>query len=239
MPRPSPDAWAQIRHDYENTDRLVAEICAEHRTTPNTLRVRARKWGWRMRQPRIAVEGPPALPPPPETEMAELGPRLRGDERGESEAFAFETTPSPTLPLSGGGSLESEPSPHIGAPIAPAEESVPIGERLQGAVARVLPAIEATLARLASGPVRPREMEMAARALGSLMRTLRELNGLLGQHKDEAPRKSVEELRASLARKLEGIIAEEREAMPRRYLAGWEEFAAEAGSGVDVRSRGH
>jgi hypothetical protein len=60
--------------------------------------------------------------------------------------------------------------------------------RLQSAVARVLPAIEATLARLGAAPMPPREMEQAARALSSLTRTLRELNGLLEQHKAPADR---------------------------------------------------
>jgi hypothetical protein len=35
--------------------------------------------------------------------------------------------------------------------------------RLQSAVARVLPAIEATVTKLAAGPTSPREMEQAAR----------------------------------------------------------------------------
>ena len=51
--------------------------------------------------------------------------------------------------------------------------------RLQGAVARVLPAIETIVARLAAGATHPREMEQAGRALGALTRALRELNGLL------------------------------------------------------------
>jgi hypothetical protein len=69
-------------------------------------------------------------------------------------------------------------------------------------------AIETTSARLTAKPVHLRETEMAARALGSLTRTLHELNGLLVQHKALEPKQSVEELRASLSRKLEAIIAE-------------------------------
>jgi hypothetical protein len=49
-------------------------------------------------------------------------------------------------------------------------------------VARVLPAIEATIARLAAGPHHPRAMEQAGRTLSSLTRTLRELNALLAEH---------------------------------------------------------
>jgi hypothetical protein len=228
MPQPSPEAWAQIRHDYENTERPVAEICAEHRTTPNTLRVRARKWGWRMRQPRIPAEGPPALSPPPGKEIAELGPR-RSLSSGRASRGPVGGDDNGVL----GASSDIEPSPHIGVTIVPAiDDNMPIGERLQGAVARVLPAIEANLVRLSAGPVRPREMEMAARTLGSLMRTLRELNGLLAQHKAEAPRRSTEELRASLARKLEAIVAEREAQIPAKYETAWNEFAAEAGQAV-------
>jgi hypothetical protein len=63
---------------------------------------------------------------------------------------------------------------------------------------------------------------------------LRELNGLLEQHDgagpgaNQPPARNIDELRASVARKLAAIIEEERGERPRRYLAGWEEFAAEA-----------
>jgi hypothetical protein len=89
-------------------------------------------------------------------------------------------------------------------------------QRLQSAVARVLPAIEAIIARLAAGPQHPREMEQAGRALSSLTRTLRELNALLGQHNalggqaDEEP-VDMDELRLELARRLQGIIDAHRE----------------------------
>jgi multidrug resistance efflux pump len=92
-----------------------------------------------------------------------------------------------------------------------ADDNVPIGERLQGAVARVLPAIEATIARLAAGPHHPRAMEQAGRTLSSLTRTLRELNALLAEHKaetgDDEPPRDIDEFRQELARRLQGIIA--------------------------------
>ena len=270
---PTPEAWAKIRHDYEQTDRPLEDICVEHGFTANTLRHRARKWGWRLRRARIPAEGPPAVASF-QTATTKLGRRFRGGEQAEGEACSFVQEPSHPNPLPHSSSKtgvnalmgerehtaiaaahdpDVEPSPHIGGPIAPAADgSVPIGERLQGAVARVLPAIETTLARLSAGPIRPREMEMAARALGSLTRTLRELNGLLGQHKAEEPRRDVEELREGLRRKPEEIIAERdddlpedmdefrnelarrieifvasREAqIPERYEAAWNEFAA-------------
>ena len=86
--------------------------------------------------------------------------------------------------------------------------------RLQSAVARVLPAIEATIARLAAGPHHPREMEQAGRALGALTRTLRELNALLAQHNahagaavyDDMP-EDIDAFRIDLARRIDAFVA--------------------------------
>jgi hypothetical protein len=36
----SNDAWAQIRHDYEHTERPVEDICAEHGISSGTVRNR-------------------------------------------------------------------------------------------------------------------------------------------------------------------------------------------------------
>lgn len=110
----------------------------------------------------------------------------------------------------------------------------PIGERMQGAIAQVMPALETTLSSLAAGPMQPRQMEQAARALGSLTRTLRELNGLVEQYGAQGGDDQYEDadaLRESLKRQIDALIEEEREARPRRYLAAWEEFAAEAANG--------
>jgi hypothetical protein len=224
---PPPKAWAQICYEYENTDRPVEDICAEHGISSGTLRDRIRRWNLLRRRRPIPREWPPAVAVP----LIEL------------RRASAEVTPTPTLPLSGGGRSEDhEPSPHImkdgrerpfvidDAHERPcvADDARPIGERLNGAVARVMPALETTLASLAAGPLAPREMEQAARALGALTRTLRELNALLAQHRADTPEQSREELQQSLLRALEGVVARERDEQPLRYLAGWEEFAAEA-----------
>ena len=107
----------------------------------------------------------------------------------------------------------------------------PIGERLQGAIAQVMPALETTLSSLAAGPMQPRQMEQAARTLGSLTRTLRELNGLVAEYgapgSDDDPAQDADALRESLKRQIDELIEQERQERPRRYLAAWEEFAAE------------
>ncbi len=264
MPDLTPEAWAQIRYDYEHTDRPVEEICAEHGISSGTLRDRMRRWRWRRRRPPIPAEGPPAVAGPiAAIEPWSLGLRMRSDEGDEKAPWheqmaQFEETPTPTLPLSGGGSKEASargstegsgreskehsgestqdsgggiPKPSAAAP--PDNDAASIGARLQSAVAHVLPALEATLARLAGGPMQLRHMEQVARALGSLTRTLRELNGLLAQysaHEDTVDSVDTEELRRSIARRVEALAAQEREARPRRYVAAWNEFAAAQGA---------
>jgi hypothetical protein len=167
-PLPTPEAWAQIRHEYEDTRRSIEDICLAYGTSANTLRRRAKLWGWQMRQPPISGEGPPA--------------------RAEPDS-------------------NSEPSPCADEP----PDAWPAHKRLEGAVARVMRAIEMTSARLTAG-VHLRETELAARALGSLTRTLRELNALLGQHSatvvdDDPPPEDIDEFRNELARRINAFVA--------------------------------
>ena len=170
----SPEAWAQIRSDYEHTDRPVEEICAEHDISAGTLRNRMRRWGWTRRRPPVPRDGPPAAPAP---QIDHAAP------------------PLPAVPQ-----------------ILPGEdEPAAIVPRLQNAVARVLPAIEATVATLSAQPAHPREMERAARVLAALTRTLRELNTLLRQcpvpaADDDMP-EDIDEFRRNLARRIRLFVA--------------------------------
>ena len=174
----TPEAWAQIRHDYEHTERPVDDICAEHGISAGTLRNRMRRWGWTRRRAPISLDGPPPAPP---LDLA---------------APAFTALPEAAT-----------------ATAAPPDDR-PIAERLQGAVARVLPAIEGTLATLGTGAAHPRELERAARALAALTRTMRELSGLLAQHKAEQPAcdcdgytpEDIDTFRRELARKINALV---------------------------------
>jgi hypothetical protein len=209
MPSPTPEAWAEIRYAYEHTRRPVEDICAAHGISSGTLRNRMHRWGWTQRQRPIPDEGPPALAMP----AAAVGPAV---------------TPTP-YPSPQGGGVQAESAarrlpPALAAPVADGDEAgVPtdpeataalIAERLQGALARVLPAIEATLARLTASPQHPRETEQAARTLGVLMRTLRELNTLAGQHAlpgaaedhDDGPPEDIDEFRRELARRINAFV---------------------------------
>ena len=229
MTEPTPEVWAQIRYEYEYTDRPIAEICAEHGITEPRLRYRVKKWNWQKRRSPIPRHGPP---PVAVEAIEDLHPPLEGEGRraasqarcepGWDDAGVQQLRPTP---LGLADASRSDPPPSEPAPgraqarpgwegvsthIADADPAL-IVPRLQSAVARVLPAIEATIARLASGPQRPREMEQAGRTLSSLTRTLRELNALLAEHKaetgDDEPPRDIDEFRQELARRLQGIIA--------------------------------
>lgn len=210
----TPDAWAAIRRDYEHSDKLIHEICAEHGISTGTLRDRMRRWGWTRRRPPIPSEGPPPVSPrgidgPPRAMpcIAEASSPAGAPQPGSG------APPGPDAPQhddAGDGLPSPHLAPHDGADAVDPAQTIP---RLQGAIARVLPAIEANLAALAAGPAHPREMERAARAVTSLTRTLRELTALLDKAREDAAaseenHKTLDEFRAALARKMDNILAE-------------------------------
>jgi hypothetical protein len=228
MTEPTGDErWTQIRYDYEHTDRPIVDICAEHGISANTLRDRVRRWGWTKRRAPISREGPPAMATPRiETEAEALArfttPRWGevGSQRDPGEGVPAIETPEPPHPnpLPKG---EREQTVHVAdvSPSAAPTDADPatIAPRLQSAVARVLPAIEAIIAQLGTQPLRPREMEQTARALGALTRTLRELNALLAQHPpradedDDPVPEDIDEFRYELARRIRAFIAARRD----------------------------
>lgn len=164
----TPEEWAQVRHAYEHTDKPVDDICADHGISPGTLRDRMRRWNWTRRRQPIAAEGPPhVLPIEPALPLVGAPP------------IGMAPVEPAALPREGTAGL---PAPHAAPRDAVPPDLALIVPRLQGAVARVLPAIEAIVAKLAAEPMLPREMERAVRTLASLTRTLRELNELLRQY---------------------------------------------------------
>ena len=226
MPEPTPEAWALIRHAYEHTDKPLAHICAEHDVSIPTLRYRMKVWQWRRRKPLIPREGPPATVLP--LVIPACGPQAASPEPIAPPLWRMDSGPATVAASRNDEECETIPRQDHPAPLRLAEASrsdpPPPGEgeeivpRLQSAVARVLPAIEATIARLASGSHRPREMEQAGRTLSSLTRTLRELNALLAEHNaakggsnrccdcDDMP-EDMDAFRIELARRIEAFVA--------------------------------
>ena len=162
MPNLTPEIWAQIRYDYEHTDRPVEDICAEHGISSGTLRDRMRRWHWRRRREPIPREGPPACLVVDGT----IAPS------GTAVIVAKPSRPARLNDTGGPGVGALQPVDGDASPLAPA---------LQNAVATVVPAIQKMLARIAAGNYFPDDAAKTARALEALTRTLRELSGLSGR----------------------------------------------------------
>ncbi|MEA2879102.1 MAG: hypothetical protein QOF14_4298 [Hyphomicrobiales bacterium] len=172
--------WAQIRHDYEHTDRPVEDICRQHGLSSGTLVDRVRRWGWTPRRAPIPALGPPPTAAPP-------------------------AVPAP--PTSLASATPADEPARAPPPDPQAEDPAVIGPRLRAALARVLPAIEAALARLTTS-THPRELDHAARTLAGLIKTLRELKALLSEYPVPDTEEDIEAFRAKLMHKIDGIIAQ-------------------------------
>jgi hypothetical protein len=146
--------WVQIRHAYEHSDTPVEDICRQHGLSSGTLVDRVRRWGWTPRRAPIPALGPPPTAAPPAIAAPPSGVACA------------------TLVPESAGALAQD---------AHAEDPAVMGRRLQAALARVLPAIEAALARLATS-THPRELDHAARTLAGLTKTLREFKALLSEY---------------------------------------------------------
>ena len=217
----SSEGWAQIRHDYEHTDRPVEDICAEHGISSGTLRDRMRRWGWTRRRPPIPPEGPLRAPALQIEPAAQPLPIMRAcDPAAPSLAAPNLAAPS----LAAAPQIETAAACRPEAPqVAAGEDAPACGEgrdtaivpRLQNAVARVVLAIETVAAKLTAEATHPRELERAARALAALTRTLRELNGLLSQrqaaaadaHDDDDMPADIDAFRLDLARRIDAFVA--------------------------------
>jgi hypothetical protein len=168
MPPLTPDAWAQIRYNYEHTGRPVEDICAEHGISSGTLRDRMRRWAWRRRRAPIPREGPRAClvveqqTAPSGTAVIVVEPSARALPEGGSKA----------APLIAALQLAEDDAAKLAPFLAPA---------LHEAVTTVLPAIQREIARIAEGRSFPDDAAKTARALEALTRTLRELSGLSGR----------------------------------------------------------
>jgi len=233
-PELTSQAWVQIRYDYEHTDRPIEDICAEHGISSGTLRDRMRRWRWTRRRPPIPLEGPPPLPAPQLEQVGGIAgltatPTLPLSGEGRKDVAlppGIWEDDDPAAPGAAAAPPIETAAPYVEAmpPVAAGDQAPTPGEsddnaivpRLQSAVARVLPAIEATVVKLGAGPMQPREMEQTARALASLTRTLRELNGLLSQRQaaaaddvaahDDMP-EDIDAFRLDLARRIDAFVA--------------------------------
>lgn len=224
----TPEELTVIRHKYEHTDQPVEEIARDHRMGSRTLHTWARRWNWTSRLAPMPAEGPPPTPPP----IARTAPLLLTAPQGpplvpaHADASAMNDAPD-SAPVAPQILAPQILAPQIdAAPLAPLpagdatpapgaepgrDPDTPAALRLQGAVANVLAAIEAIVAKIGAG--RTAESDRSARALAALTRTLRELNTLQSQYEepaadDDSPA-DIDEFRRSLARKIDAFVAGE------------------------------
>ena len=115
-------------------------------------------------------------------------------------------TPTPTLPLAGGGSPTE--------PTAPSSHDTTI-ERLEAAVLKELAIVETMRADLGNEPQRPIDAERTARTLSVLTETVAKLRRLrmAGQPQqdqtyDDMPA-DIDEFRNELARRIDALVASE------------------------------
>lgn len=171
------DNVAEARQLYENTLVPVKDIAALLGFSRNTLLRRIEEWGWKKRQ-----QGSLDLT------------RLGRDSRGRARAVR-----------------QARPRKGSGEPPQSEAERKTLAERIQAVAEREIAAVEQIIKALAGSD--QVQAESAARTLACLARTLRELVQLdvttthpEPNHDESIPR-DLDELRRSLARKLEALIA--------------------------------
>jgi hypothetical protein len=208
----TPEAWARARYDYEYTDRPTGDIARELGTSLNTLRDRARRWGWRLRGAPIPDEGPAPLAPPQGVAPPPRAPQLQPFPPPQpvplSEPGASSPDREPLAPAAD-TALPAAATPPAADEPPPLPDDIPTVERLQGAVVAVLANIEAIVAKARTGRTHASENERAARALAALTRTLRELKAFQTPPQELADDTvdDIDEFRRALARKIDAFVA--------------------------------
>jgi hypothetical protein len=228
MARYSPALLAALRQRYEQTDQPMNALAADFGIGITTLQTLVRKNGWTQRSNRMR-DCPSALRLLEEAET--LAASLP-----ERETPAPQATPTPTLPLAGGGShtvldaatLPQPPDPALsdaGPTNTPGLSPV---ERLEALVVKELEAEEAARAELATRPRARHEAERCARTLSVLTQTLKTLQGMHtnggtgGYAYDDMPQ-DMDAFRNNLARRIEAFmesrLGPERMALDRQMSA--------------------
>ena len=212
MARYTPELTASVGHDYQNTDKSVPRIAADHGISARGVHRMRDREGWARRSERVR-KLPPAMRALQEATTLLAG-RAAVPARGESgddgasnsgSSAATPPTPNPSPPfatLTGGG----EPAP------GPSDI-----ERIERLVQRELAAEEAARANLGRMPRVPADAERCARTLATLTQTLNALARLRaglepdrglpdrGLADDDMPR-DIDEFRHELARRIRAFV---------------------------------
>lgn len=202
----SPEALAEARRLYELSNVPVQNVADMLGISKSTLNARIRRWGWARRAHRIPADIGAGVGGPGGTLSGPDAPYLEPTLPEPSQA-----APSrPAEPAHAGPA--ARPSARDRAPAASAVEAreALIG-RLVTRIEAEISAVERILARAGSAsPGRgAAEAERAARTLGVLVRSLRELTALArgAAEAEDEPARDAEDFRRDLAATLERVLA--------------------------------
>ncbi|MCK0196360.1 hypothetical protein MWN34_05470 [Ancylobacter sp. 6x-1] len=234
----SPDAVEEARRLYEHTKVPVQQIASLLGISKSTLQARVRDWGWTPRGKRIPAADAGALAPPAVL-SPEASAEAARDAAVPEEAAALRSPPGAPLTLPGdpgavpgrneadhprepngrrpgtrrsASSVRDAGGPETLAAAAGSRRAL-VGRlvrRIEGEIA----AVERLIARagLNAGSVRVADAERAARTLGLLVRSLRELAAIeRDEEPDDDERGEVRDrdaFRRELAEALERVLAE-------------------------------
>lgn len=198
MAQYSPEFLSSLRHRYEKTDEPMRALALDFKIGISTLSAIVEREGWakRSRRQRNRVPTTPLIEEA-QALLASLPPR-------GATTISEETTPSPTLPLSGGGSA----SANAQAALTPAE-------RLEALVEKEIAAEEAVRADLGALPRLRSEADGCVRRLAGLTQLVHTLQRIRAEapatkgptdDDDDMPR-DLDAFRDELARRIDAFVA--------------------------------
>ena len=232
----TPELLADIRHRYEHTPESFSTMAADLGCSIETVRNIAKREGWVHYQPPPRDLSPAAkllaraeklaAEPPPKRGRSPSEARRVGVEA--SAAFPLEETPTPTLPLSGGGSGEAR----AGEGTAAAPQVADTAERLHRELQSLLAEVAAARQHMKREGYGKHELREAARTIADLTASLRALQSLQCRvpqtgaepDYDDMPA-DLDEFRRELARRIR-IFVEGRRARSGAGAASTDDAAA-------------
>jgi len=199
MAQYSPDFLASLKHRYEKTEQPMIELAREFGIGITTLQVLVDKQGWEKRSQRLrGLPGAMRLEREAEALAAALpSPSLeRVPPIATNEIESEQEAPTPTLPLSAGGSTSAERTPV---------------ERLEALVVQEIADLESARDLRGGRRVSAAGAERSAQALASLTQTLQTIRRMRGEDPasdfdDEGL--DIDEQREQLAYRIEALVTE-------------------------------
>ncbi len=211
----TPEFLAEAKRRIENTKQSTTSIASDFGIDKSVLGRLVRHYGWVRPAGALRLRG---LSPVMRLAMqadelagAALPPLEKGRSASDASRVGIietEATPTPTLPLAGGGGSETERGD---GGRAPPLDTAAIA-RLEAAVLKELSTVETMRASLGAEPLRPADAERTARTLSVLTETLAKLRRLrLGstpQADDhDTDSADIDDVRRDLARRIDAFVA--------------------------------